>query len=177
MVVARVLELLAFLYLAVVSVVLARTDLRMRILPNRVVLPSGLVGGALLGTASALERDGARIVTMLVGGAALFALYFAVALISPRGMGFGDVKLAGVLGLFLGHRGWGPLLVGAVAAFLLGGLYATGLLVAGRARRDAGIPFGPWMLAGAWLGIAMGDPLLDAYLGFIGLSEALGPSG
>ena len=65
----------------------------------------------------------------------------------PRGMGFGDVKLAGVLGLYLGWFGWGALVVGWFAAFLLGGLFSVGLLLAGRAGRKSGIPFGPWMLA------------------------------
>jgi leader peptidase (prepilin peptidase)/N-methyltransferase len=167
---ASIVELAAFLYLAVITVPLAVIDLEVHRLPNRIVLPSYLVGGALLGGASAIARDWAALVTMLAGGAALFVVYFAVAVGSPRGMGFGDVKLAGVLGLFLGHLGVPQLIVGAFAAFLLGGLFAIALLVARRAGRASAIPFGPWMLAGTWAGITAGAPLTDAYLALFGLA-------
>src|SRR5690606_11872627 len=94
-----------------------------------------------------------------IGLAELWAAYHAMAFLYPGGMGFGDVKLAGVLGMYLGFLGWGPLLVGAFAAFLLGGLFALGLVVTRKANRKSGIPFGPWMLVGAWVGIFAGDPL------------------
>jgi leader peptidase (prepilin peptidase)/N-methyltransferase len=60
------------------------------------------------------------------------------------------------------------LAVGGFAAFLLGGLYAVGLVVAGRAGRGSGIPFGPWMLAGAFVGLAVGEPVGGWYLGLLG---------
>lgn len=167
---ASALELLAFLYLAAVSIALARIDLDTHRLPNRIVLPGYLVGAVLLGAASVIARDPAQLVTMLAGCAALFALYLVAALISPRGLGFGDVKLAGVLGLFLGHLGVAQLVVGALAAFLLGGLFAAALLVARRASRTTSIPFGPWMLAGAWLGAVAGAPLAGLYLSSVGLT-------
>ena len=85
----------------------------------------------------------------------------------PAGMGFGDVKLAGLLGLYLGWVGWGAVLIGAFAAFLLGGVFSIGLLVTRRATRGSGIPFGPWMIAGAAVGIAVGRPVWDAYLGLL----------
>lgn len=81
----------------------------------------------------------------------------------------GDVKLAGVIGLVLGWVGWSALAVGALAAFLLGGLVGLALIVLGRARRSTGIPFGPWMLGGAWVGILLGDPIARAYLALFGL--------
>jgi leader peptidase (prepilin peptidase)/N-methyltransferase len=86
----------------------------------------------------------------------LWAVYLVLALAVPGGMGFGDVKLAGVIGLFLGYLGWGELAVGAFAAFLLGGIFALGLVAAKRANRKSAIPFGPWMLAGAWVGVFSG---------------------
>jgi leader peptidase (prepilin peptidase)/N-methyltransferase len=166
-----ILELVAFLYLAAITIALTLIDLDTHTLPNRIVLPSYLVGGVLLGAASVITHDWAQLVTMLAGGAALFALYFVIAIAAPRGgMGFGDVKLAGVLGLFLGHLGLAQLIVGAFAAFLLGGLYAIGLLIARRAGRKSGIPFGPWMLAGAWLGAIIGAPVAAAYLSLFGLT-------
>ena len=87
----------------------------------------------------------------------------------PNGMGMGDVKLSGVLGLFLGYLGFGPLAVGVFAAFLLGGLAGILILLTRRGTRRTAIPFGPWMLAGAWLGILAGDALAAGYLSLTGL--------
>ena len=93
-----------------------------------------------------------------------------MALLYPGGMGFGDVKLAGVIGLLLGFLGWGTLIVGAFSAFLLGGLFGIALLLVRKANRKSGIPFGPWMLAGAWLGIFIGERIWNGYLGLFQLA-------
>ena len=159
----------AYLYLAAISIALALIDLDTRRLPNRIVLPSLGVGAVLLALASWGSGDWGALLRAVIGSAGLFALYFVIAFISPRGMGMGDVKLAAVLGLYLGWLGWGPLAVGAFAAFLLGGVFAVALLIARRARRGTAIPFGPWMIAGAWLGIAGGAAVWNAYLGTFGL--------
>jgi len=84
-------------------------------------------------------------------------------------MGFGDVKLAGVLGLYLAWLGWGQLAVGAFAAFVLGGIFSLVLLLARKVSRKSGIPFGPWMLAGAWLGTFAGGIISERYLALFGL--------
>lgn len=167
--ISRVLALVAFLYLAAVSVVLALIDLDTHRLPNRIVLPSYVVAIVLLGTASALAGDFPVLLRAGIGMFALGLAYFGMALAYPGGMGFGDVKLAGVLGFYLAWLGWGQLAVGAFAAFLLGGLFSVGLIVARKAGRKSGIPFGPWMLAGAWLGIFFGDAIAAGYLSFVGL--------
>jgi leader peptidase (prepilin peptidase)/N-methyltransferase len=99
----------------------------------------------------------------------MYVAYFLMAIAYPGGMGFGDVKLAGVLGLFLAWLGWGELLVGAFAAFVLGGVFSIILLAFRRAGRKSGIPFGPWMLAGAWVGIFLGDSIFAGYLSLFGL--------
>jgi leader peptidase (prepilin peptidase)/N-methyltransferase len=168
--VSGLLTLLAFLHLAAISVVLALIDVDTHKLPNAIVLPSYLVGAVLLGASGLISHDWGGLLTAAIGAAAAFALFFALAFAVPGGMGFGDVKLAGVLGLFLGYLGWGQLVVGVFGGFLLGGLFAIGLLIARRAGRRSGIPFGPWMLAGAWLGIAVGGPLIDSYLTLTGIS-------
>lgn len=158
------LLLIAYLYLAGVSVMLALIDLDTHTLPDRVVLPSYLIGGALLAAAALSEGTPARLLGGVLGLASLGSFYLLLAVLSPAGMGFGDVKLAGLLGLYLGWLGWGPFLVGAAGAFLAGGVVAGLLLATRRVDRGAGIPFGPWMLVGAWAGIVAGTPLSGAYL-------------
>jgi leader peptidase (prepilin peptidase)/N-methyltransferase len=169
-VVSRLLALVAFLWLAGVSVALAVIDLEHHRLPNAIVLPSYAVGGALLAASSILVGDWSAIVRAAIGLASLFAFYLIAALSYPGGMGFGDVKLAGVLGLYLAWLGWGEFAVGAFAAFLLGGVFAVVLLVTRRVERTGGIPFGPWMLAGAWVGIFAGGTVATAYLTLLGLA-------
>ncbi|MGO4104373.1 A24 family peptidase [Leifsonia sp. YAF41] len=168
--VVGVLVLVAYLYLAAVSIALALIDLDVHRLPNSIVLPSYIVGIVLLGSAGVVSGDYGSLLRAGIGLAALWAVYLVMALAYPGGMGFGDVKLAGVLGLFLGYLGWGSLIVGAFSAFLLGGLFALGLLIARRATRKSGIPFGPWMLAGTWVGIFFGNTLWNGYLSLFGLA-------
>jgi leader peptidase (prepilin peptidase)/N-methyltransferase len=161
--------LVAFLYLCAISIALALIDLDTHTLPNRIIYPAYPISAVLLTVAALLAGEPERLFGALVGGAGLFALYLTLALIRPGGMGLGDVKLAGVLGLFLGWLGWGELAVGAFAAFLLGGLFGVVLLAVRRAGRKSSIPFGPWMLAGAWIGILFGKSIALGYLRLYGL--------
>lgn len=160
-------DLPAFLYLGAIGVALALIDLDTRRLPNAIVLPSYLVAAVLLAGAALAAGEWEPLPRAAAGGAALWAFYFLMALVYPAGMGFGDVKLAGVLGIYLGWVGWGALAIGAFAAFLLGGLFSIGLLVARRATRKSAVPFGPWMILGAAIGIASGEAVWAAYLGAI----------
>jgi leader peptidase (prepilin peptidase)/N-methyltransferase len=82
-------------------------------------------------------------------------------------MGMGDVKLAGVLGMGLAWLGWSEWLVGAFLAFLLGAVVGLGLMLLRRASRRSAIPFGPFMVAGALLGILVGPQIADWYAGLI----------
>lgn len=161
----------AVLYLAAVAVALALIDLAVHRLPDAIVLPSYPVVAALLALASWNPGGGSDWGALLragIGGTGLLTFYLAAALIHPAGMGLGDVKLAGVLGMVLAWFGWGAFAVGATAAFLLGALFSVGLLVTGRAGRTSGIPFGPWMLLGAFAGITAGQPVAGWYLGLLG---------
>jgi leader peptidase (prepilin peptidase)/N-methyltransferase len=167
--IARLPVLLAFLWLAAVSVALALIDLDVH---DVIVLPSYGVGIVMLGLGAWASGDWASLGRAAAGAGVLYALYLVMALVMPGGMGFGDVKLAGVLGLYLGWLGWGSLAVGAFSGFLLGGLFAVALVALRRASRGGGIPFGPWMLAGAWTGIFFGSAVFDAYLSAIGLASA-----
>jgi len=167
--IAASLVLVALLYVAAISITLAAIDLDTHRLPDSIVLPSYVVLAALLGTAALLTGDVEGAARTAAGAGILFGGYLLLALISPRGMGMGDVKLAGVIGLVLGFTGWAALAVGTLAAFLLGGVVGIALIVAGRARRNTGIPFGPWMLGGAWVGILLGEPIARGYLALFGL--------
>ncbi|MET4780451.1 prepilin peptidase [Glaciihabitans sp. UYNi722] len=168
--VASVLVFAAFLYLAAITVALALIDIDVHKLPNAIVLPSYIVAAVLFTTASILTGDFSAMLRAGIAMGAFFVAYFLMALVYPGGMGLGDVKLAGVLGIYLGWVGWGAVAVGALAAFVLAGIYAAILLLARRANRKSGIPFGPWMLAGAWLGIGVGNAAFADYLSLFGLT-------
>lgn len=161
-------ELPAYLYLAAVGVALAFIDLDTRRLPNALTLPSYVVGLVLLAVPAVLDARLDDLVRAVLGAAALFGFYFLLALIYPAGMGFGDVKLAGVLGLYLGFLGWDAVIVGGFAGFLIGAVVGVGLMVAGRARRRTAVPFGPSMLAGTLVGVLWGSALGSWYLGVLG---------
>ncbi|WP_345802273.1 prepilin peptidase [Microbacterium sp. AZCO] len=159
--------IIAYLYFAAISMVLTLIDLDTHRLPNAIVLPSYLVAAVLLTLASALVGDWGAIVRAAAGMAILYAFYFVLRLVRPDGMGGGDVKLAGVIGLYLGWIGWGALAVGAFAAFLLGGIFGIALILARRAGRRSAIPFGPWMILGAWVGIFTGEAIAAWYTGLL----------
>jgi leader peptidase (prepilin peptidase)/N-methyltransferase len=169
-VLATVLLTVALLYLASISIALALIDLDTHRLPNPIVLPGYFVGGALLTAAALFGGRPEAPVGAGLGLVGLFAAYLLMAVAYPGGMGFGDVKLAGVLGMYLGWLGWGPLAVGAFAPFIVGGLFALALIISRRAGRKTRIPFGPWMLIGAWIGIFWGETIFSAYLSLFGLA-------
>jgi leader peptidase (prepilin peptidase)/N-methyltransferase len=151
----------AYLYLAAIAVALALIDLDEMRLPDAVVLPSYLVAGTLLVPAAVLGDDLAAIVRGVLAAAALWVFYQLLALLG--GMGGGDVKLAPLLGLYLGWLGWNAVAVGAFAAFLLGGLVGVVLMATKLANRKSRIPFGPYMLAGAFLAVFAAAPIADWY--------------
>ena len=156
-------ELPAFLYLAAISVALALIDLDVKRLPNVIVLPSYPVSLLLLLVPAIVEDGWGDYLNAILGGVALFAFYFLLAFIYPAGMGFGDVKLAGVLGIYLGWLGWSVLIAGGFLGFLIGGCVGVILMLANRAGRKTAIPFGPFMLAGAFLAIVFGQAIADWY--------------
>jgi leader peptidase (prepilin peptidase) / N-methyltransferase len=159
----------ALLYFAAISVALTLIDLEHHRLPDAIVLPSYPVAAGLLALASIATGDYERLVRAGVAGVVLFAFYFLLLMIYPSGMGFGDVKLAGVLGLYLGWFGWSQVVVGAFLGFFLGGVIGITLMLAGRANRKSMIPFGPFMVAGAWIGLVAGEPAVRWYLQGAGL--------
>lgn len=158
-------ELPAFLYGAAAGIVLAAIDLTHHRLPNALTLPSYLVGAVLLGVAALARAEAGPLLRALAGLAVLYVLYYLLMLIYPAGMGFGDVKLAGVLGLYLGWLGWAEVIVGGFLGFLVGAVSGLVLIAARRADRKSALPFGPAMLLGALVAVLAGGAIADWYLG------------
>jgi leader peptidase (prepilin peptidase) / N-methyltransferase len=154
----------AYLYLAATGLALAMIDIDVKRLPNKIVLPSYLIVAVLLAVAAAGEQDWWPLARAGFGAAALFAFYFALAFAYPAGMGFGDVKLAGVLGALMGYLSWSALVISTFGAFLLGAIVGVALMVAGRGGRKTAIPFGPFMIAAALITVFAGGWLADGYL-------------
>ncbi|WP_371633486.1 A24 family peptidase [Streptomyces sp. NBC_01259] len=149
-------ELAVWLLLAPVAVLLAAIDRRVHRLPDELTLPAAGAAAALLGVAALLPEHGGSWLSALLGGAALGVFYLLLFLVNPNGMGFGDVKLALSLGVVLGWYGWAVVFAGGFAGFLFGAVYGLALMILRRAGRRTGIPFGPFMIAGALLGVLLG---------------------
>jgi leader peptidase (prepilin peptidase)/N-methyltransferase len=159
----------AYLYLAAMGLALALIDLDCKRLPDVLTLPSYPVALALLGAGALLGSESGSLVRAVLGGAAMFALYFALCFAYPAGMGFGDVKLAGVLGLYTAWLGWGAWAIGLFLGFFLGGLFGIGLILLRRGGRKTAVPFGPFMLLGALVGVLAGPELARGYLDLMGV--------
>jgi leader peptidase (prepilin peptidase)/N-methyltransferase len=162
--------LVAYWWFAAVTLTLVLTDLDHHRIPNRILLPGILVGAVLLLAGALADGEGAgggidAYLRALGGASAYFAFLFVVALAARGGFGFGDVKLAFLLGLFCAYRSWEVLVVAVFLAFLIGGVVALVLLLTGRRGRKEAIPFGPALVAGAYLAIAFGARIADWYTG------------
>lgn len=162
----------AWLAVALVGAVLSFVDLAHHRLPDRLVLILYAAVLVLLLIPAIAAGDWAAYLRALLAAVAMFAAYFLLALIYPAGMGMGDVKLAGALGLALGFLGWGYVIVGFFAAFFLGSFIGLGLMVLRKASRKTPIPFGPFMIVGAVVAVLLTGPLGDAYSGSLDLSSA-----
>ncbi len=149
-------ELVVWLALTPVAVLLAVVDRRVHRLPDPLTLPLAAAAVLLLGGAALLPGHAGSWTSGLLGGLTLGGFYFLLFLINPNGMGFGDVKLALALGVVLGWYGWSVLFLGGFAGFLFGAAYGLALLLLRRAGRRTGIPFGPFMIAGALTGVLLG---------------------
>ncbi|WP_226909825.1 prepilin peptidase [Georgenia ruanii] len=152
-------ELAAFALLALACALLVVIDLAAYRLPDVIVGPMYPIFLGGLAVATAVDGDWGRLGRAVGAGVILAACYFVLAFISPAGLGLGDVKLSGLLGLFLGWLGWPELLLGSTAAFVLSAAFAIALLIARRADRHTAFPFGPWMVLGAVVGAALGPAL------------------
>ncbi len=153
----------AYLWFLAVTVTLTLTDIDTKLIPNRILFP-GIVIGAVLLTVGALI-EGGPILRAYAGGAGYFLVLLVVALAARGAFGFGDVKLAFLLGMFTAYRSWETLIVAVFAAFLLGGIVSLIIIVFRiRDRKDA-IPFGPYLVGGAYLALVWAGRIADWYLG------------
>lgn len=150
---AAALAAAAFVVAAVVGVILTIVDLRTHRLPNALVLPALAVTLALFAASCAVGAPWAAFLRAAAAGAVLFAFFLMLRIVGRGAMGGGDVKLAALVGVLLGWVGWSAVLLGVVAAFLLGGVVGIVLLLTRRASRSTRIPFGPFLVAGTWIGL------------------------
>ncbi|MEV5301159.1 prepilin peptidase [Amycolatopsis methanolica] len=149
------IDLVAYSSFAAVSVVLALIDVIEQRLPGVLILVGVLAVGASFVLGSVLVAGYADLFRAVAGMFVLGACYLVLAL-ALGGLGAGDVKLAGLLGLALGWQSWGAVLVGTVLGWLLAGIVRAVLRAAARVARDAPMPLGPYLVLGAWLTILGG---------------------
>ena len=153
----------AYLAFSAAMILLTLTDLDTLLIPNRILWPATWVGAVLLLIGALIAGEWSSFVRGGAGGAIYFAVMFVLALIAAGALGFGDVKLAFVIGLFTGFLGWGHLVVASLGAFVLGGVIAVVLLVFRRASRKDAIPFGPFMTSAALIAVVLGDAIVAWY--------------
>jgi leader peptidase (prepilin peptidase)/N-methyltransferase len=156
-------SLAGFLYFTAIAVALTMIDLDVKRLPSSIVLPSYPIIALLLTVGALISDEPAALLRAVVGGAALYVFYYVLAISYRQGMGFGDVRLSGIVGGALGFLSYRALLVGAFSAFLLGGIVGIFVMALGRGGRKTAIPFGPFMLIGAFVAIFWSDKISDLY--------------
>lgn len=156
----------SYLVFAAALVAVALIDLEHYIVPNRIVFPVLATTVPVLGLAAVLGGTTRPFILALVGAVAASGALFVVALIHPRGMGMGDVKLALLLGLHLGWLGLDHVALGLFLGFLLGAVGGLLLIALGVKSRKDHVPFAPFLAAGAMMAVLVGEPILDWYLQF-----------
>jgi leader peptidase (prepilin peptidase)/N-methyltransferase len=144
-----------------VLVALALIDARHRLLPNAIIYPSAAAFAALI-VIGALTEQGSSPIRAVVGALVYGAPLLLLAMVSPGGMGMGDVKLAALIGLVLASLGWRYVGVAAVLGAFSGGIGSVVVLAAGRSRK-ATIPFGPYLAVGAILATLFAPQIARAY--------------
>lgn len=154
----------AYAIFSTAMVVLTITDLDTKLIPNRMLGPALVVGTVLLVVGWLFDTSAGSPLRALGGGAGYFLVMFLLAIVTRGGLGFGDVKLAALIGVFTGFLSWEAVVVAAVAGFLLGGVVSLVLLVFRiRSRKDA-IPFGPFMTVAGVVAVVWWQQIASWYL-------------
>lgn len=153
----------AFLVVVAGLVAISAVDLERFIVPNRILYPTLFIAAPLLVVAAAIDSDWDGVKTAALGGALGWVLLFAVHMVSPAGMGFGDVRLAGLIGMILGWLSVGHVLVALFLAFALAAVVGVALMATGIKGRKDKVPFGPFLATGAMLALLFGVPIIEWY--------------
>jgi len=166
-------SLVGYEFFAATGVALAMIDFDTKRLPDALTFPTYAVALAALAVDAGHSGDWHRFLRAVEGMAALYAFYLGTrilgaALLGKTAMGLGDVKLSGILGLLLAWFSWGALVVGAFAGFLVGAIGGIALIASGRGKLATRIPYGPYMLLGALVGIVWGTSLAHWYVSLSG---------
>lgn len=149
-------------YLTPVAIALAIVDWRTKLLPTRIIAPSYVVVLVIISVATLIEGDATDLIRAGYGWAIAGGAFLVLWIANPGGLGYGDVRLSGLLGLATGYLGWGELLTSTFAGFLLGGLGGAVLVILRVIDRRSN-PFGPWMLIGALIGVLFGADVAAWY--------------
>ncbi|MCB1245831.1 MAG: prepilin peptidase [Acidimicrobiia bacterium] len=145
-------------------VLLTVTDLDTKLIPNRILGPATLATAILLIVGWSIDRDSGSVLRAAGGAVAYFAVMYLLALLARGGLGFGDVKLAFLIGLMAGFGSWGAVVLAGVAAFVVGGIVSVVLLATRRFGRKDAIPFGPFLMVGGIIAVFWGSEVVSWYL-------------
>jgi leader peptidase (prepilin peptidase)/N-methyltransferase len=154
----------AFLIFLPGMLALAFTDLEHMLLPVRIVYPVLAMVAGLLVVATVATGAWSRLEVAVVTGAVAAALFYAIHFLNPKWMAFGDVRLAGLIGLALGWLGAAIALLGFFLGFLLGAVVGVFLILTKRIDPKSNIPFGVFLALGAFIAVYAGHPLVNLYL-------------
>ncbi|MEX2626091.1 MAG: prepilin peptidase [Ilumatobacteraceae bacterium] len=158
------IELLAFCVLAATLVALTWIDLREQRLPREITYTALVIGTPMLAIAAIVNREPERVWMMLLGAGIALVLMLAIYLGARGGMGDGDVRLAPLLGLYLGWLNPGIVPVGLFYGFLLGAIVGVALMATRRGDRRTAVPFGPFLASGSVVAVFAGQPFVDLVL-------------
>jgi leader peptidase (prepilin peptidase)/N-methyltransferase len=153
----------AYLWFVAITIILSLTDLDRKLIPNRILYPATVTGAVLLTAGSLADWDLSSLGRALLGGLAYLVFLYLVYLVARGGFGFGDVKLGFFIGMFAAYIGWPALFISVVAAFIIGAIVSVILLVLRIKGRKDPIPFGPYMVAAAYLALLWHEPIREWY--------------
>lgn len=154
----------AYLVFTACLVSISVIDLELQIIPNRIIYPTIALSLPLLAIAALAKGDPGRLVMALAGAGIGFGLLLVVHLVQPASMGFGDVRLSFLLGLFLGWLSFSHVALGLFLGFALGAVIGVGLMLFGGRNRKDSVSFGPFLAAGAATAVLFGQPIVDWWL-------------
>jgi leader peptidase (prepilin peptidase)/N-methyltransferase len=154
-----------YLLMAAALLAISVIDLEHYIVPNRIVYPVGFVTIPLFAAAALIGGSWEPLTRALLGGVVAFAFLFVLHFIQPRGMGFGDVRLSFLLGMYLGWLGWWEVVLGLFLGFLFGAVLGVVLMAARNRSRKQHIPFAPFLAAGTLVTVLWGTHLITWYQG------------